>query len=67
MTCLMFVENLLAEKFTEQGGRIVKIIISQLNSLLCLVNDFLDLQMIEDDQFIAEIQEFSPAKTLQFI
>ena len=64
MTCLMFLENLMVENISEHGFRMLSIVISQLNSLLCMVNDILDYQMIEEDKFVAKIQEFSPEKTL---
>ena len=46
---------------------IVMTIISQLNLLLCLINDVLDLKMIEQGVFVARRQVFSPKETFDFI
>jgi len=42
-------------------------VISQINLLLCLVNDILDLKMIEQNKFIKRIETFRPAQTFKFI
>ena len=42
-------------------------VISQINLLLCLVNDILDLKMIEQNRFIKRIETFSPMQTIKFV
>ena len=44
---LMILENLLQYPLAEEARRLILILISQINLLLCLVNDLLDLKMIE--------------------
>ena len=43
------------------------IVISQINLLLCLVNDILDLKMIEQGKFLTRKQEFNPLDIFKFI
>ena len=43
------------------------IIVSQINLLLCLVNDMLDLKLIEVGQFSPKVDRFKPKDTLDFI
>lgn len=64
---LMMLENLLAEVITKQATNIIKIIISQINLLLCLVNDILDLKLIEENKFVPKNEVFSPRETFNFI
>lgn len=66
-TVLMFMESLLKEKLSNSGLRLVKIIISQINLLLSLVNDILDHKLIEEGKFVTKIEIFSPKDTFQFI
>ena len=35
--------------------------------LLCLVNDSLDMQLIEQNKFVPKVEVFSPAETFKFI
>ena len=63
----MMLENLLAESITSQAIHVIKIIISQINLLLCLVNDILDLKLIEEDKFLPKNEIFSPRDTFSFI
>ena len=51
-TVLMFMESLLTEKLSSSGRRLVKIMISQVNLLLSLVNDILDQKLIEEGKFV---------------
>ena len=48
---LMLLEGMLQTLFDEALRRVVFIVISQMNLLLCLVNDLLDLKMIEEGVF----------------
>ena len=64
---LMFLESLLGEQMTTQALHLIKIIISQINMLLCLVNDILDLKLIEENKFVAKNEIFSPQDTFNFI
>ena len=43
------------------------IVISQINLLICLVNDILDMKMIEQGKFVKRDQRFNPLKTFKFI
>ena len=61
---LMFLENLLAEKLTESGQKLIKLITMQINLLLCLVNDILDVKLIEENMFVKKLEIFSPQATL---
>ena len=64
----MLLENLLNNfELTEAAKEIIWLIISQVNMLLCLVNDSLDMQLIEEDKFVPKTQVFSPAETFKFI
>ena len=45
-TCLMFLEGLVSQTKSQANLAILQLIISQLNLLLCLVNDVLDLKLI---------------------
>ena len=64
---LMFLESLLGEQMTTQARHLIKIIISQINLLLCLVNDILDLKLIEENKFVPKNEIFSPRDTFNFI
>lgn len=66
-TCLMFIENLSIENLTEQGARIIKVITCQLNTLLCVISDNLDFQLIKEDKFVTKEQIFSPKKSIEAI
>ena len=47
----MFLERLLFEVMSAQAKSFLQIIISQINLLLCLVNDIFDLKLIEENIF----------------
>ena len=63
----MFLESLLHLQLKAQGIHIVKMVISQINLLICLVNDILDLKKIEEDKYTKKMEIFSPFKTFDFI
>ena len=63
----MFLESLLNEQLTTQAMHLIKIIISSINLLLCLVNDILDLKLIEENKFVPKNEVFSPRDTFNFI
>ena len=46
-SCLMLLESLLMRVFEEALRKMILVLISQINLLLCLVNDILDMKMIE--------------------
>ena len=46
-SCLMLLESLLMRVFEEALRKMILVIISQINLLLCLVNDILDMKMID--------------------
>lgn len=63
----MFLENLLQQQLSPSVHNMLLLIISQLNLLLCLVNDVLDIKMIEQEQYQSKMEPFEPKKTLDFI
>ena len=50
-TCLTFLDILIKMDLPPQCIHMLKLIIAQLNLLICLVNDVLDLKLIERGQF----------------
>ena len=64
---LMMLESLLRGIADEAQRHIVFMIISQMNLLLCLVNDILDLKMIDQDRFITRSELFNPNVTFKFV
>ena len=51
----------------EKNFQMLSLIMSQLNLLLCLVNDVLDMKLIEVGKFEPKLSVFEPAKILTFI
>ena len=47
--------------------QMLNLVVSQLNLLLCLVNDVLDLKLIKMEKFEKKIESFKPTDTLDFI
>ena len=45
----------------------MSIIISQLNLIVCLVNDIIDLKKIEEGRFFVHNINFNPRETLKFV
>ena len=64
---LTFLENLLCKEMSSAARDIIFIVISQINLLLCLVNDILDLKLIEENKFVAKKELFQPRETFNFI
>ena len=56
---LMVLENILTFTLKEEARRFILLVISQVNLLLCLVNDMLDLKMIEMGRFVSRKESFS--------
>ena len=50
-----------------KGIHIVKMIISQINLLVCLVNDILDFKNIEENKYTKKMEIFQPLKTFDFV
>ena len=57
---LMVLENVLQSALKDEARRFILLVISQVNLLLCLVNDMLDLKMIEVGRFVSRKETFSP-------
>lgn len=57
---LMILENLLTFQLQDTCRNLILLLISQINLLLCLVNDMLDLKMIELGRFVSRKDKFSP-------
>ena len=55
---LMVLENMMQFEMQESCKRLVLLLISQMNLLLCLVNDMLDLKMIEMGEFVSRREPF---------
>ena len=67
-TSLMFLENLMQFNLGEDALSLINLVVSQLNLLLCLVNDVLDIKMIQSQKFEPKNDRFNPVKdVLQFI
>ena len=64
---LMVLEQLLQYELHDQCRRLVLLIVSQINLLLCLVNDMLDLKMIEMGKFVTRREPFEVNQTFKFI
>ena len=50
---LMVLESMLQFSMQEACRRLILLLISQVNLLLCLVNDMLDLKLIEMGEFVS--------------
>ena len=50
---LMILESMLEFSMQEACRRLILLLISQVNLLLCLVNDMLDLKLIEMGEFVS--------------
>ena len=48
---LMMLQSLLAITNDEAQRRIILIMVSQINLLICLINDILDLKMMQQNKF----------------
>ena len=66
-TTLMFLERMSGSVKDPEQIRVIALITTQLNLLLCLVNDVLDIKLIEAGKFEPKMQTFSPLKILKFI
>ena len=64
----MFLESVLQlPNLDESAMQMLNLVVSQLNLLLCLVNDVLDLKLIKMDKYQSKIESFKPTDTLEFI
>ena len=66
-TVLMFLETILQQQLPENVANVLKLIASQLNLLLCLVNDVLDIKLIQQQKFEPKLSNFNPLSVLIFI
>ncbi len=48
---LMLLESLLQNALEESTREIIRVVISQINLLLCLVSDILDLKMLDQNKY----------------
>ena len=65
-TALMFLESLL-DTLTGEERRLVRMVIGQLNLLLCLVQGVLDINSIANDTYDPRLETFNPADAFKFI
>ena len=66
-SCLMILESLLGRMIDKTTRSKILVLITQINLLLCLVNDILDMKMIDQDQFISRNETFNPTEVFNFI
>lgn len=66
-TCLTFLDSLMQMDLPPRCIQMLKLVIAQLNMLLCLVNDVLDLKQIEAGEFEQKNANFNPLAILEFI
>ena len=65
---LMLLEGIISQyQHCEGALKILWLVISQINMLLCLVNDSLDMQLIEQGLFMSKVDVFSPEDIFKFI
>lgn len=64
---LMVLESMLSYQLQDSCRRQILLLISQINLLLCLVNDMLDLKMIELGRFVSRNEVFNASQTFDFI
>ena len=57
-SCLTLLEGMRIRELSSAARAIIFIVISQINLLLCLVNDILDLKLIEENKFVAKKELF---------
>ena len=63
----MFLDQLMKLILSENARSILILIISQLNLLLCLVNDVLDIKLIDQGKYNSSSETFSPKSAIDFI
>ena len=64
----MMLQGLLVSKVLDAAHRqIILIVVSQINLLLCLINDLLDSKMIQQGLYRHQAMKFSPVETFKFI
>lgn len=64
----MFLEQLKEQhNLSDAALSIINLIISQLNFLLCLVNDVLAMKQIEQNKYTPQVEKFSPLALLEYI
>ena len=66
-TSLTFLEDLMKKDLDPSTLSVLQLITSQLNMLLCLVNDILDLKLIEAGKYESRHEIFEPTSILNFI
>ena len=64
---LMLLESLLRSVHDEAQRRIIVIVVSQINLLICLVNDILDIKMLQIGQFVSRKEVFSLNEAINFV
>ena len=60
---LMLLESLAKICMDYTQNKIIQVIVSQVNLLLCLFNDMIDLKLIENGHFETRKKEFRPLET----
>ena len=58
---------MLLSTMVESHQRLVEIAITQMNLLICLLNDMIDYYLIESGQFKCYSQSFDPTELFEFI
>ena len=63
----MMMQRMFKELVNEPQRQFMSIIISQINLIVCLVNDIADLKKIEEGSFFVNLVNFNPRETLKFV
>lgn len=63
----MMSESLMKILLDEMQVKILLVIVSQVNLLLCYFNDILDLKMIEQGNFMMQKEVFKPIETFKYV
>lgn len=63
----MILENIYIKVLDEAIKRTILIVISEINLMICLVNDLMDLKLLESKEYVAKKDEFSIKNIFTFI
>lgn len=63
----MILESLLIKVVDEAIKKTIMIVISEVNLLICIVNDLMDLKLLENKEYVARKEEFALDSVFQFI
>ena len=58
---------MLQSSIDECHKKMIEVVITQINLLICLFNDMIDYNLIESGQFTGHSEIFDPTKSFKFI